>query len=138
MLLHPAVQLTQDLVRTNTVNPPGQEEDCARLLAERLSRSGFEIELSFFREGRPNLIARLRGASRMSALCFSGHLDTVPLGTETWTRSPFGGEIDDGRIWGRGTSDMKSGVAAFVVAAEAFAKRADRSGDILLILTAAE
>ena len=138
MSLHPAVRLTRDLVRTDSVNPPGQEENCARLIAERLSRAGFEIDLNFISEGRPNLVARLRGSSRMAALCFSGHLDTVPLGTENWTRPPLGGEVDNGRIWGRGTSDMKSGVAAFVVAAEEFAKLADRKSDILLILTAAE
>lgn len=138
MSSHPAVQLTQALVRVDTVNPPGQEESCARLLAERLEKSGFEIELSEIAPGRPNLVARLRGTSRKPALCFSGHLDTVPLGAETWTRPPLAGEIHDGRIWGRGTTDMKAGIAAFIVAVETYADSKNRPADIVLMLSASE
>ena len=138
MSIHPAVRLTQDLVRVDTVNPPGREEACARLLADRLGRSGFEIELSSIAPGRPNLVARLRGASQKPALCFSGHLDTVPLGAEAWTWPPLGGDIHDGRVWGRGTTDMKAGVAAFVVAAEAYADCKQRPADIVLMLSASE
>ncbi len=138
MSTHRAVRLTQELVRLDTVNPPGQEEACARLLADRLGKSGFEIDLDYIAPGRPNLIARLRGTSHKPALCFSGHLDTVPLGAETWTRPPLGGEIHEGRVWGRGTTDMKAGVAAFVVAAEAFADKTERPADIVLMLSASE
>ncbi len=122
----------------DTVNPPGQEDACARLLADRLEKSGFEIELSYIAPGRPNLVARLRGTSHKPALCFSGHLDTVPLGAEAWTKPPLGGEIHDGRVWGRGTTDMKAGVAAFIVAAEDYTAVQERPADIVLMLSASE
>jgi acetylornithine deacetylase len=61
---------------------------------------------------RPNLAARRKGAGGGRSLLLTGHIDTVPSGTQEWTRDPFGGELEDGRIYGRGANDMKAGIAA--------------------------
>lgn len=130
--------LTQKLLRFHTVNPPGQEKACADFLAERLEGSGFEVRSYEFRAGRPSLIARLRGSGDRLPLCYAGHIDTVPLGDSEWTRDPFSGEVDGDRLYGRGASDMKGGVAACVVSALEMAKYPDRQADILLVITAGE
>ncbi len=137
------VGLTQALVRLNTVNPPGHEDQCVELLADLLSDAGFACQTHEFAPRRTSLVARLGGSSASAAgrapLCFTGHLDVVPLGNAAWQHDPFGAEIVDGRLYGRGASDMKSGVAAFVSAAIARAERCRDAGPGLsLILTAGE
>lgn len=109
-----AVALTQDLVRFDTRNPPGDEAACAAFLADLLRGHDFAVELQSFGPGRANVVAR-RGTGPFRA--FTGHIDVVPLGTAPWTRDPFGGEIVDGRLYGRGACDMKAGVAAMIAAA---------------------
>ncbi|HZX41095.1 MAG TPA: M20/M25/M40 family metallo-hydrolase, partial [Myxococcaceae bacterium] len=103
------VSLTQQLVRFDTINPTSPELDCARFLAELLEDGGFRVRLHEFAPGRASLVASAPGGSR-PPLCFAGHIDTVPLGAAPWTRSPFAGETDGGRLYGRGSSDMKSGI----------------------------
>lgn len=132
-----AVELTRRLVAFDTVNPPGQERACLDDLANILSDAGFDITMLPFGEGRGNLVARL-GNGEGAPLCFSGHLDTVPLGDAEWSCDPFGGEIRDGRIMGRGTSDMKAGVAAFVSACLADADWLGDGPGVVLALTSAE
>jgi succinyl-diaminopimelate desuccinylase len=110
------VSLTQALIRIPSINPPGDEEACARWLAVFLAEQGFRVRLHTFGERRFNLIAELLGESTGSWLGFSGHLDTVPLGNAQWVHDPFGGEIVHGLLYGRGSTDMKSGVAAFIAA----------------------
>ena len=136
------VLLTQALVRLDTVNPPGHEDQCIELLADLLSAAGFQCRTHEFAPRRTSLVARLGGVSAKRApLAFTGHVDVVPLGGAPWRHSPFGAEIIDGRMYGRGTSDMKSGVAAFTVAAitQADRLRDDRAGPGLsLIITAGE
>lgn len=120
------VALTQDLIRIPTVNPPGDAyEDCAQFLGDTLRRMGFAIEY-YTATGRPehsathprvNVVGRKRGLLDRPCVHLNGHIDVVPVG-EGWTRLPFGGEVRDGRIYGRGSSDMKSGIAAAVFAAE--------------------
>lgn len=120
-------RLTADLVRIPTVNPPGDVyEDCARFLGERLAARGFTVE--YLRaEGalgdsetypRTNVIARIDGQGDGPCVHFNSHIDVVTAG-EGWTVDPFGGDIRDGRVYGRGTCDMKGGLAASVVAVEA-------------------
>jgi succinyl-diaminopimelate desuccinylase len=130
-----AVELALELVRLDTVNPPGREADAASLLGERLSAAGFELSSHEHAPGRPSLVARLRGDG--PALCMTGHLDTVPLGGAPWSVEAFG-ELRDGRLYGRGSSDMKSGVAAIVVAAERVAALDGRSAGLELVFCAAE
>lgn len=114
-----AVALTQALTRIDSRNPtlsPGApgELDIARALGRLLSRWGFTVDLADSAPGRPNLIARI-GPADSPALMFAGHLDTV--GAEGMTHDPFAADMRDGRIYGRGSADMKSGVAAMCVAA---------------------
>lgn len=76
-----SVELTQDLVRFRTINPPGDERACAERLASLLETAGFAVDLVPFGEGRAQLVARIGGASGKPAIGFTGHLDTVPLGS---------------------------------------------------------
>lgn len=133
-----ALALTQDLVRRNTVNPPGNEAAAALPLAQILEAAGFEVTLCDYAPGRPNLLARRRGSASRAGICLTGHLDTVPLGGRAWSHDPFQGETADGRLFGRGSSDMKSGIAAMVVAAVEAARRGRIRCDLILALTAAE
>jgi succinyl-diaminopimelate desuccinylase len=131
------VALTQELIRYDTVNPPGRERECALHLAKLLEAGGFETRLVELSGDRASLVARHGRRGNGNPLVFTGHIDVVPLGTRTWTREPFAGEVGDGRIHGRGSSDMKSGVAAFVVAALEAARRGDDK-EIVLLITAGE
>ena len=132
------VELTRTLVAFNTINPPGNERSCAEHLGALLEGGGFSISYHEYADQRSNLIARIGGSPDKKPLCFTGHVDTVPLGTAPWSVDPFAGEISDGKLYGRGTTDMKSGVAAFVVAAlELGAALADGPG-VVLVITAGE
>jgi succinyl-diaminopimelate desuccinylase len=132
------VELTRELVRTQTVNPPGDEARAAQLLAARLESAGLEVTAHEPAPGRTSLVARWPGRSDAPALCLTGHLDTVPLGRREWARDPFGGEIDGDRLHGRGSSDMKGGVAAIVVAAERVAALGRGRAGLELVLCAGE
>ncbi|HXV01607.1 MAG TPA: acetylornithine deacetylase/succinyl-diaminopimelate desuccinylase family protein [Caulobacteraceae bacterium] len=121
------VSLTRELVGIPTVNPPGEHyQACAELVGERLRRRGFEI--SYVRaEGSPgdndryprfNVVARREGAAPGPCVHFNGHIDVVVPG-EGWTVDPFAGVVKDGRVYGRGTCDMKGGLAASIIAVEA-------------------
>jgi succinyl-diaminopimelate desuccinylase len=133
-----ALSLTRELLRFDTVNPPGQERACTRHLGARLEGAGFAVAYHEFAEGRTSLVARLGGRGDAAPLCFTGHVDTVPLGARAGTRAPVAGEIDGDRLYGRGSSDMKSGVAAFVVAALRLAPRLASSPGLVLVITAGE
>ena len=123
------VAFTQDLVRIPTVNPPGDcYAQCAELIAAKLADFGYAVE-TLAAEGLPehtpeyprlNVIGTLSAANsgRTTTLHFNGHYDVVPPGSG-WTVDPFGGELRDGRIYGRGTCDQKAGIAASVYAVEA-------------------
>jgi succinyl-diaminopimelate desuccinylase len=132
------IELTQALVRFDTVNPPGNERACAEYLAGLLERAGFAIELVPFGDDRAQVIARLGGGAGKPPLAFTGHLDTVPLGARPWSVDPLAGEIKDGKLFGRGSSDMKSGVAAFVCACIDLADRLAGTAGVLLVITAGE
>jgi len=119
--------LTRDLIRIPTVNPPGDAyEACARLLGDRLAARGFAVEYvrgvgvpgDSDRHPRVNVVARTEGGRPGNCVHFNSHIDVVEAG-RGWTVDPFGGEIRDGRVWGRGACDMKGGLAASVVAVEA-------------------
>lgn len=133
-----SVTLTQELVRFNTINPPGAERACAEHLAALLEAAGFAVEVIPFGEGRAQLVVRIGGNTDQPPLAFTGHLDTVPLGAQAWSIDPFAAEIGDGKLYGRGSSDMKSGVAAFVAACIALADRLPGTPGVLLVITAGE
>ncbi len=132
------VSLTQDLIRFDTVNPPGNEAPCARFLGRILEAAGFETGLIPMGDNRESLIARIGGMAGKLPLAFTGHTDVVPLGALPWRADPFGGAIADGKIYGRGSSDMKSGVAAFVSAAVKLAPKLAGSPGVILVITADE
>ena len=132
-----ALALTRDLIRFPTVNPPGEEEACARHLGRLLEAAGFTCDYVMMGAGRANLIARIGGGDALP-LAFTGHIDVVPLGARPWSMDPFAAETADGRVYGRGASDMKSGVAAFVAAAIEAAPRLLRGPGLRLIVTAGE
>jgi acetylornithine deacetylase/succinyl-diaminopimelate desuccinylase-like protein len=133
-------ELLQRLIRFNTVNPPGNEAAAQEYLKGLLDAAGFDCELLSSVEGRPNLIARLKGASDGPRLAYLGHVDTVLATPSEWTVDPWSGELRDGCVWGRGALDMKSQVAAEVAAACELAEDGWRpeSGELLLVLTADE
>jgi succinyl-diaminopimelate desuccinylase len=134
-----AIELTQELLRFNTINPTHPERACAEHLAQLLESGGFAVEFDEFAPNRTSLVAKVEGTSGHPSLAFTGHIDTVPLGGAPWSRDPFSGDVLNGRLYGRGSSDMKSGVAAFVVAALDHAKLArTHSGLVLLILAGEE
>jgi succinyl-diaminopimelate desuccinylase len=119
--------LTQDLVRIPTVNPPGDAyETCARFLGERLAKRGFAVEYVRAKGGpgdsdqypRTNVVARYEGASPGNCVHFNSHIDVVEVGSG-WTFDPFAATIQDGKIYGRGSCDMKGGLASSVIACEA-------------------
>ena len=117
-----STELLQQLVRFDTVNPPGNERAAQEHLAGYLTSAGFECELLGAVPERPNLIARLRGAQDGPTLCLLGHVDTVLAHPEEWTHDPWSGDVADGFLWGRGALDMKSQVAAEIAAAVALAR----------------
>ena len=136
---HPdAIALTQKLLGFNTINPPGAEQACAAYLGSLLQDAGFHVDYAAFAPTRTSLVARIGGATDKPPLAFTGHLDTVPLGGQRWKHDAFGASLEGGRLYGRGASDMKSGVAAFVVAALALAERLRQSPGVTLVLTADE
>jgi succinyl-diaminopimelate desuccinylase len=115
-----AVELTQRLIAFDTRNPPGGEAAIASFLEEALSAAGFVVELYEFAPGRSSVVARMQDSGEGLRLAFAGHIDTVQLGETEWRHDPLGGFIDGDRLYGRGASDMKSGIAAMVSAAEKF------------------
>lgn len=136
MSLADVIERTRALVAIDTINPPGRERACAELVGGWLEPLGFEISRYEFAPGRTTLVASLAGEG--DPLCFTGHFDVVPLGAADWSVDPFAGEIGDGRLYGRGTTDMKAALAAMVVAAGRAARERSRRAGLLLVLTAGE
>ena len=132
------VDLTRELVATRTINPPGDEAKAASLVGARLEAAGLEVVEHEFAPGRTSIVARTRTRGERPALCLTGHLDTVPLGRADWSVDPFDGETDGDRLFGRGTSDMKGGTAAIVVAAERVAALGEGAAGLELVLCAGE
>lgn len=132
------IGLAQAMVRVDTVNPPGGEAVLARLIAERLHAYGVPSEVTLVAPGRANVTGRLAGRGDHPSLLLNGHLDTVPPGETPWTHDPFGGELVDGRLYGRGAADMKGGLAAAVVALGVLAREGALAGDVVVSGVAGE
>jgi succinyl-diaminopimelate desuccinylase len=133
-----AIELTKALLRFDTINPTGDETACARHLGDLLADGGFRVDYHPYGERRACVVASIGGREERAPLCITGHIDTVPLGGASWRKDPFAGEIDGDRLYGRGSSDMKSGVAAFVVAALALGHRLDGTPGLTLVITGGE
>lgn len=132
------LQLTRDLLAFNTINPPGQEKDCAEYLGKLLQDAGFAVRYHAFEPTRTSVIATIGGRQDKPPICFTGHIDIVPLGAAAWSRDPFAGETDGDRVFGRGSTDMKSGIAASMIAAIKLAPHLHDKPGVTLVLTASE
>jgi succinyl-diaminopimelate desuccinylase len=130
-----ALELAKELIGRKSVTP--EDGGCQELIGARLGRAGFRLEPMNF-GAVTNLWARRGTAAPL--VCFAGHTDVVPTGPlSEWHSDPFVPTVRDGRLYGRGAADMKSSIAAFVVAAEAFVReRPNHSGSIALLLTSDE
>ena len=111
------VELLPQLIRFDTVNPPGNERPAIEHLDRYLRAAGFETQLLAADENRPNLVATLTGDDDGPVLGLLGHVDTVLADPADWTHDPWSGDVADGYLWGRGALDMKDQVAAEAVAA---------------------
>jgi acetylornithine deacetylase/succinyl-diaminopimelate desuccinylase-like protein len=133
------VRLLQELIRLDTANPPGNETVAAELLRDYLEAAGVACALYARVPERANLVARIRGRGDGPSLALLSHTDVVPADPQGWQREPFGGELLDGEVWGRGALDMKGEVAASAVALATLAREGWRgSGDLIFVAAADE
>ncbi|MCY4377465.1 MAG: M20/M25/M40 family metallo-hydrolase, partial [Spirochaetaceae bacterium] len=131
--------LLRRLIRIDSCNPPGREAPVAEFLGGWLREAGLEVELDRFAAGRANVVARWRGNGDEPALLFNGHLDTVPVEREQWRHDPHAAVVEGGVLHGRGTVDMKGGVAALAMACAALARAGVRlQRDLIFAGTAGE
>jgi succinyl-diaminopimelate desuccinylase len=137
-----AIKFLQDMLRLVSVNPPGEEEAVAELIARRFEDvPNCSVELVSLAPGRSNVEIVLKAANPSAPpLLLTGHLDTVAPGDlSNWTHDPFAAELVDGKIFGRGASDMKGGVAAMVLALEALGReKAELAADVIFLGTVGE
>jgi succinyl-diaminopimelate desuccinylase len=132
------ISLTRKLLSFSTVNPPGNEQEIALFVGQLLEENGFKIEYHTLETNRLTLIATKGLINSIPPIVLTGHFDTVPLGAKQWTEDPFSGTIRDGKIFGRGTSDMKGGLAAMICAASEAFQESVPPGGVRLIFTAGE
>lgn len=138
------LDLSIALIERPSVTP--DDDGCQDILAERLSKSGFDCEFMYFgdrdKSGEHAEVKNLwaRRGTKNPVICFAGHTDVVPTGDEkNWTYPSFTPTIHDGYLWGRGAADMKTGIAAFTVAAERFvANHPEHNGSIAFLITSDE
>ena len=133
------VELLRDLIRFDTTNPPGNEGACIAYVRQLLDDAGVESRIFARDDARPNLVARIAGAGDAPPLLLYGHVDVVQTAGQQWTHPPFGAELVDGVVWGRGALDMKGGVAMLV---DAFLRAARGElkprGDLILAVLSDE
>jgi len=130
-------ELLQELIRFESINPPGREFDCVHYVRDLLLRHGVAVQIHTLDENRPNLIARIPGAGIAPPLLLYGHADVVPVDGQNWSVPPFEGRIQDGFVWGRGALDMKGGLAMQIVAFLKTAKTLP-PGDLILAVVSDE
>jgi acetylornithine deacetylase/succinyl-diaminopimelate desuccinylase-like protein len=129
----------RELIRLDTTNPPGNETAAAELLRHYLEQNGAQVELYARIPERANLVARIPGRGDGPTLLFLAHTDVVLADAAEWSADPFGGELRDGEVWGRGALDMKGQVAAGAVALASLAREGfEPAGDLVFAATADE
>lgn len=135
-----AIKFLQKLIKIKSVNPPGNELGVAKAIVEHAAKADLQTEIKALSSSRANVIVRLKGnGSKHRSLLFSGHLDTVPVGETEWKHSPFSGSLINGKIFGRGSCDMKSGVAALIEAMITLKEtRTSLDHDVVFVGTAGE
>lgn len=133
------VEILQALIRFNTSNPPGNEAACIMYIRQLLEDAGIETRIEALDPARPNLLARIMGSGEAPPLLLYGHVDVVGVDMQAWSRDPFGGDIQDGFVWGRGALDMKGGVAMLVSAfLRAHVRKLPLRGDLILAIVSDE
>jgi len=132
------VELLQRLIQTQSTNPPGNEDRIAAFIKAYLSQTGIKVARIPLDAGRSSLVATIPGREDGSiVLC--GHMDTVDAYEEKWSVPPFGGQIEENRVWGRGSADMKSGVAVILELATLIAREGlTPPKNLVLVFTADE
>jgi acetylornithine deacetylase/succinyl-diaminopimelate desuccinylase-like protein len=110
------VEIARELIRFDTSNPPGHERPCIEYLENLIRGAGLQPELLAKDPQRPSLVVRLEGEQRQPGFLMYGHVDVVPAGEQAWQRPPFAAQVDDGVLWGRGSLDMKGGLAMMLEA----------------------
>jgi len=131
--------LLSDLIRINTTNPPGNETEAAKYLAETLEKEGFKCELFESAPGRGSIITRIKGTGEKPNLLLLSHLDVVAANPKEWSVDPFEGVVKDGFVWGRGALDMKSMTAMEVMVMKLLKRNNVKlEGDVILAATADE
>ncbi len=131
-------QLACDLIRMPTLPPEGNELELVTYLAGLFAGSAFETKIQQFGPRRANLLARVQSQAHRPPLYLTGHVDVVPVGKAEWRHPPFAAVVEDHRIYGRGAADMKSGIAAMVLAALSAAQAAPGELDLTLLITGGE
>lgn len=133
-----SVKFLQELLRIDSSNPPGNEHEVAKVIAARCERSGLKTNITEVETNRSNLEVSLKG-SGSKKLLFCGHMDTVSPGERIWTYPPFSGELQGDKLYGRGASDMKSGLAAMLLALESlYTEGVKLPGEVVFLATAGE
>ena len=138
MIFEDVITLTRKLISFNTVNPEGNEEDIARFVGMLLGENGFAVDYHHLAENRLTLIAEKGLTDLRPPLVLTGHFDTVALGAKQWSGDPFSGTTGEDKIYGRGSSDMKGGVAAMICASQLAFQKSVPYGGVRLIFTAGE
>lgn len=132
-------KVCSEIVRIKSFNPPGDEKKAAEYCGNYLKTLGFSVEYIVHSENRASVIGHLPGTKKGAGVLICSHIDTVPVGAINWDHDPFGGELIDGKIWGRGSSDMKSGAATSLVACKAIVdSKIERTGDLWVAFSAGE
>ena len=133
------VELLQHLIRFNTTNPPGNEAQCVEYINQVLTKAGFQTNVLAIDPARPNLVTRLKGRGEAPPLLLQGHIDVVTTEKQTWQHPAFEGKVVDDYVWGRGTLDMKGGVAMMIAALmRAKAEGESLPGDVILAVLSDE
>lgn len=133
------LELLRQLLRFDTTNPPGNERECVEFVQGLLEDAGLETTIVAKDPERPNLVARLPGRGTAPPLLWQGHVDVVPTTGQQWKHDPFGAVVEDGMLHGRGTLDMKAGVAMMVHAIIRCAREGVQpGGDVVLAVLADE
>jgi acetylornithine deacetylase/succinyl-diaminopimelate desuccinylase-like protein len=131
-------EVLANLIRFKTVNPPGDERECLEWLAGYLQDAGLEVALDGAEPDRPNLVATYQGGEDGPVLGYLSHVDTVLADSEDWSTDPWGAELRDGFLYGRGTIDMKNQTAAEAVAAARLARSGARFKGTLKVIAVSD